>query len=399
MMQVVVTGVGMVTPIGNNVAENLENLRAGRHGIGRAVFFESAYADTLPFGEVKLSPDDLEAALPDQDLTGYTRTCMLATLAFREAVADAGLTGKELSGLDTGVISASTVGGMCLTDQLYREASVLDTASEFVDAYSAAAHTLQLVRRFGIRGFSDTINTACSSSANAILMGVRLIRAGRLKRVIVGGVDSLAKYTVNGFNALKILSDAPCRPFDANRTGLNLGEAAAYLVLEPEDLAAGKKHYGSVQGYGNSNDAYHASALSDQATGVVLAMRGALQTAGIQPGQVAYINTHGTGTVNNDQTELYGITRVFEKVPAFSSTKGYTGHTLGAAGALEAIYSLMSLRHAEIYPNLHFQTPIPALGHRPVVSYQKVDSIEYILSNSFGFGGNCTSLIFGPPQP
>ncbi|WP_353720873.1 beta-ketoacyl-[acyl-carrier-protein] synthase family protein [Dyadobacter sp. 676] len=394
MERVLVTGMGAISAIGNNVRENHESLRNGRSGVGKAAFFESLYASQLPFGEVKMSNKELKAAQGLESAAGYTRTCLLADMAFTEAVADAGLTPGQLSSLDTALISASTVGGMCLTDQLYEDANHKSGGSEYLEAYGCAAHTLKLIKRHHIRGFTDTINTACSSSANAIMLGARLIRSGRVKRAIVGGVDSLAKYTVNGFNALKILSGAPCRPFDTDRDGLNLGEGAAYLVLEAGELAAGRKVYAEVAGFGNANDAHHPSAMSDEATGAIRCMREAIGSAGINASQIGYINAHGTGTQNNDQVEFYGMGELFGRIPPYSSTKAFTGHTLGAAGAVEAIYSILSIVHSELFPNLNVDKPIGGPGSAPVTERQDGRDLRYALSNSFGFGGNCTSLVF-----
>lgn len=392
-VRVLVTGIGAISALGKNVEENHTSLVNGRAGIAQAQHFQSYYASILPFGEVKISNEVLKNELNLDGQPGYTRTCLLAVKAFEEAIDDARLTSAELSSFDTALISASTVGGMCLTDQLYEDANLKSEGSEYLEAYGCGAHTLKLVEKYKINGFTDTINTACSSSANAIMLGARLIKAGRASRVIVGGVDALAKYTVNGFNALKILSEAPCKPFDENRDGLNLGEAAAYLVLESAEIVGDKKVYAEIAGYGNSNDAHHPSAMSDEAVGAILSMKDALSSAGILPDQIDYINAHGTGTPNNDRVELFGISNVFDKVPPFSSTKSYTGHTLGASGAVEAIFSILSINHAEIYPSLHIETMMAGFSAAPVQSYQPGVSVQYVLSNSFGFGGNCTSLV------
>ena len=394
MTKVLVTGMGIVTAIGENLAENHRSLQLSQSGIHRARHFESHYTALLPFGEVKSSNDELVFSVGLQNKLGFTRTSLLAFKAFEEAVADAQLSQSEISRGDTALISASTVGGMCLTDQLYQDANLKSEGSEFIDAYGCAAHTLQLVQIYKIRGFNDTINTACSSSANAIILGTRLIRSGRAKRVIVGGVDSLAKYTVNGFNALKILSSFPCRPFDQNRDGLNLGEGAAYLVLESEDDVGDKKVYAEVAGYGNSNDAHHPSAMSDEAVGAILSMRQAIDSAGINASQIDYVNAHGTGTGNNDSVETYGLTRIFEKVPPYSSTKSFTGHTLGAAGAVEAVFSILSINHSEIYPSLRVEIPVQPFSITPITKIVKSVKVDFALSNSFGFGGNCSSLVF-----
>jgi 3-oxoacyl-(acyl-carrier-protein) synthase len=393
MSRVMVTGMGIISAIGNGVTENYEGLHHARSGVGPATHFKSVYTASLPFGEVKCSTDHLREILGLPKGKGLTRTDLLAITAMEEAVRNAGLSDQQLNAYDTALISASTVGGMCLTDQLYEDANLRSSGSEFLESYDCAAHTGQLASHFGIRGFTNTINTACSSSANAIMLGARLIRSGRAKRVIAGGVDSLAKYTVNGFNALKILSARPSRPFDTMRDGLNLGEAAAYLILESEEVVGDKPVLAIIAGYGNANDAHHPSAMSDEAVGAVSSMKIALQTAGLETGQIDYVNAHGTGTPNNDQVELDGLKRVFGRVPFYNSTKTYTGHTLGAAGAVEAVFSVLSLEYQTIFSSLNIQSPIDPV-FAPVSALTKVD-MNFVLSNSFGFGGNCTSLILG----
>lgn len=393
--KVYVTGIGIISALGANAQENHAGLLSGKAGIGKAVHFESHYTFILPFGEVKLGNDELKQVLALENEPGYTRTSLLAVKAFEEAIKDAGLSDDEISSFDTAFISASTVGGMCLTDQLYEDANLKSDGSEYLEAYGCAAHTLKLVEKYKINGFTDTINTACSSSANAIMMGTRLIKSGRAKRVIVGGVDALAKYTVNGFNALKILSEFPCKPFDENRDGLNLGEAAAYLVLESEEIIGNKKVYAEIAGYGNSNDAHHPSAMSDEAIGAIISMKEAIKSAGINTSEIDYINAHGTGTPNNDTVELTGIFEIFDRVPPFNSTKSYTGHTLGASGAVEAIFSIFSIQYSEIYPSLHIETNMKNFDLKPATEQQTGIPVRYVLSNSFGFGGNCTSLVLG----
>ena len=204
MGRVVVTGMGVISALGNNAAENLAGLRSCRTGIGEARFLDSRYADELLFGEAKLSNEELrkEFAYPNQ--TGLTRTELLAFMAFREAVANSGLSEEELRSFDTALLSGTTVGGMVEMEAIYADANTNTTPSPFVNSYRSGAHTLQLVKAFGLHGYTDTMNTACSSSANSIMLGARMIKAGKAKRAIVGGVDSLAKYTVNGFNSLQI---------------------------------------------------------------------------------------------------------------------------------------------------------------------------------------------------
>jgi 3-oxoacyl-(acyl-carrier-protein) synthase len=282
---------------------------------------------------------------------------------------------------------------MCLTDELYRDTKQPCDDSPFLSSYDCASVHLFLQSRYGMTGLATTINTACSSSANAIQYGARLIRNGLAATAIVGGADSLAKFTINGFHALQILSTAACRPFDRDRAGLNLGEGAAFLVLDGEETLAGKKVYAELTGYCNTNDAFHPSALSLRGDGPYLAMEGALRSAGLKPTDIDFINTHGTATENNDEAEGRAMLRLFGELPPFGSTKSYTGHTLGAAGAIEAVYSLLSIGHQELYASLNFDEPIPDLGLRPVQTYQR-HAVRHAMSNSFGFGGNCTSLIF-----
>ncbi|MCH5599864.1 beta-ketoacyl-[acyl-carrier-protein] synthase family protein [Niabella ginsengisoli] len=278
----------------------------------------------------------------------------------------------DLQDSQTALIGASTVGGMCLTDEMYADANASDyNGSPYLQSYSNSANTNFVQEHFKIGGAINTFNTACSSSANSIMYGARLIKNGLAKKAIVGGVDSLSKYTVNGFNALMILSDEPCRPFDAKRKGLNLGEGAAFLVLEKEEDALGKKIYAEVTGYGNSNDAFHPSSTSAEGDGPFLSMKRALQSAGLAPADINFINAHGTATENNDETESVAMLKLFENPPAFASTKSYTGHTLGAAGAVEAVYSILSLQHQEVYGSLNFEYEIEATKLKPVRQYKK----------------------------
>lgn len=395
MQDVLVTGMGIISAIGNNLQENRQSLIEGNTGLGKPGIFQSVYAEKFPFGEVKYDNHALKSRISGVLTSGLTRTDLLAFTAFGQAIADASLTDKDLASHSTAFISASTVGGMCLTDQLYENANRTSSEFEYLTSYPAAAHALRICSHYNIKGFTDTINTACSSSLNSILLGTRLIRAGRAKRVIVGGTDSLAKYTVNGFNSLSILSPVPCRSFDKDRSGLNLGEGAAYLVLEAADAVVQKKAYAKVSGFGNSCDAYHASALSAEATGVIRSMEDALKNTGINASEVDYIHTHGTATENNDEVEAFGMQKVFGKLPPFNSTKTYTGHTLGAAGSIGAVYTILSLYHQELYPSLHFNSPIEPHNLIPCLQYHKDYSIKFALTNAFGFGGNCTSIIFG----
>lgn len=380
----------MITAIGNSVEENHASLKAGRSGISTIKHLRTRYAD-MPSGEVGISTDALLEKLK-VDRPGVTRTSLLALHAMQEAVADAGLTKTQLASRETALVAATTVGGICLTDDLYRDTHGQSKGTEYLGSYDYASVSLFLQNYYGIKGIVNTINTACSSSANAIIYGARLIKNGFAKRAVVGGADALAKFTLNGFNALRILSDEPCRPFDENRKGLNLGEGAGFLILEHEEDAQDKHIYCALSGYGNASDAYHPSSLSSDGEGPYKAMQQALETAGLNPADIDFINTHGTATENNDEAESRAMIRIFENPPAFASTKTYTGHTLAAANAVETIYGILSLKHQELYPSLNFDAPIPQLGLKPVEIYHKA-RVRHVMSSSFGFGGNCATVI------
>ena len=392
MSRIVITGMGLISATGNNVAQNRSALTEGKCGITTLKLYSSNYAGILPCGEIKLSTQALRSQL-NATAPGLTRTTLLALHAFEEAIVDSQLTAAQLTSADTALIGASTVGGMCLTDELYQDAQQTEQGSEYINSYDCSSVAMYLQQHYKIGGIVNTINTACSSSANAIMYGARLIKNGLAKRAIVGGADSLAKFTINGFNALHILSRDICTPFDEGRNGLNLGEGAAFIILEKEEDVADKKKYAAITGYCNSNDAYHPSSLSDAADGPYLAMKGALESAELKPENIGFINAHGTGTENNDLVESKAMLRLFGVPPPFASTKGNTGHTLGAAGAIEAVYSILNLHQQEVYPGLHFTTPITGTGLLPVSQYKKI-SLQHVMSNSFGFGGNCTSLVF-----
>jgi 3-oxoacyl-(acyl-carrier-protein) synthase len=393
MSKVFITGMGAISSIGLNVQENLAALRSGKSGINKARHFQSKYTDSLCFAEIDLSDVQLKDRLGKPQSKDLTRTTLIALSAFNEAIADAQLSQDELTSYTTAFISSSTIGGMCYTDQLYTDANMFDKPSDFVRSYEGSDHTRRIAQEFELKGLTGTINTACSSSANAVMLGVKLIKSGRAQRVIVGGADCLAKYTVNGFHSLMILSENPCKPFDNNRDGLTLGEAAAYLVLEGEISAKDKKKYAEVSGYGNSNDAFHPTATSEQATGPLAAMNNALKMAALTPEQIDYINAHGTGTPNNDRAETYAFHEMFQKVPPFNSTKSYTGHTLAASGALELVFSTLSMLHSELYQSLNWSQPIDGFSIKPIDRFHQGFEIEHLLSNSFGFGGNCTTLL------
>ncbi|MBC7388485.1 MAG: beta-ketoacyl-[acyl-carrier-protein] synthase family protein [Opitutaceae bacterium] len=392
MSRIFVTGIGIISPLGNNLEENHNALKTGTCGISNLELFKSKYSDVFPVGEIKLDDQTLKETLI-VDSKGITRTTLLALHSFQQALEDSGLSARDLQSSETALIGATTVGGICMTDELYCDANNLSQNSENLGSYDMASVFLYLQSRYKIGGVINTINTACSSSANSISYGARLIQQGYAKRAIVGGVDSLAKFTLNGFNSLMILSQELCKPFDKDRTGLNLGEAAAFLVLEKEEDVQNKKVYAELKGFANANDAFHPSSLSDAGDGPYLSMQNALINGNLTPADIDFINAHGTGTENNDLAESNAMLRLFGKHIAFASTKSNTGHTLGAAAAIEAVYCILNLQHQETYSNLRFKNPIPETGLLPVENYSK-KTIKHVMSNSFGFGGNCSSLIF-----
>ena len=250
--------------------------------------------------------------------------------------------------------------------------------------------TRRIAEYCGITGYTATVSTACSSAANAVITGALLLENDMADYVVAGGTDALCRFTLNGFNSLSILDPERCRPFDATRAGLNLGEGAGYVVLAREEPSM--RSYCRLAGYANANDAHHQTASSETGEGAYRAMAEALARSGLE--RVDYINAHGTATPNNDLTEGIALRRLFgEQVPPFSSTKGFTGHALAAAGGIEAVLSALAIGHGLRYGNPGFAEPIPELGLRPVAETESA-AVNSVLSNSFGFGGNCSSLIF-----
>lgn len=392
---VAITGMGIISAIGNNVAENYDALINERKGITRVDNVETIQRDEIMVGEVKFTNNELIAQLNLPPENNYSRTAMLGVIAAKEAIADAGIT--DIKKYKTGIVSGTSVGGMDMTEKYYYEYLTEKEPQKYIESHHAGDSTQKIAEQLGIeQSLVTTISTACSSAANAIMLGARLIKSGKLDRVVVGGADCLSKFTINGFKTLMILSDTFNTPFDENRKGLNLGEAAAFLVLESDAVvkAENKKVLAYVKGYGNANDAFHQTASSDNGDGATLAMEKALKVANLKPSEIDYINAHGTATGNNDLSEGRAILRIFgEEMPEFSSTKAFTGHTLAAAGAIEAVYSVLALQNNIIFPNLNFKTPMKEFSMIPQTELKKKE-LNTVLSNSLGFGGNCSTVIF-----
>ena len=392
---VFIAGVGVISAIGNTTAQNLLSLERAETGINAIKYLETEHSNEFPIGEVKQSNHEL-AGLSGFN-AGTSRTAMLSLIAAKEALTDAGI--SNFADLRSGFISANTVGGMDKTEDFFREFLTGNTNGRLRDVvnHECGAVTNLVADKLGIRHYVSTISTACSSSANAIMYGARLIKNNILDVVIAGGTDALTRFTLNGFNTLLILDKQPCQPFDANRRGLNLGEGAGYVVLVSERVALSlkKELYCTLSGYHNANDAYHQTASSPGGTGSRMAMEGALRKSGLQPSDIGYINLHGTGTQNNDSSEGAAINTLFAgNYPKMSSTKAFTGHTLGASGGIEAVFSALAVQRGIVYPNLRFETPITGLPFTPETQFSKQPKLKHVLSNSFGFGGNCSSLIF-----
>jgi len=392
---VYVAGVGVVSAIGNNTAQCLQSLENETAGIGTITSLNTIHKNTLPVAAVQLSNRQLAAAtgLP----ASASRTALLGMMAAREAWADAGVSNQ--TDLRTGFISANSVGGMDKTEDFFASFLKDKNSGRLRDVvnHECGAVTELVADGLGIKNFVTTISTACSSSANSIFFGARLIKHNILDVVVAGGADALTKFTLNGFNTLQILDKEWCQPFDENRRGLNLGEGAGYLVLVSEKVAASIKDklYCRLSGYSNANDAHHQTASSPEGAGSYAAMKGALELSGLQAKDISYINLHGTGTFNNDISEGTAVQRLFDPhYPKMSSTKAFTGHTLGASGGIEAVFSTLAIKHGIVYPNLRLQTPMQALPFKPETKFQKNITVDHVLSNSFGFGGNCSSLIF-----
>lgn len=395
-MNIAITGLGIICAIGNNSQQVLDSLVNRKTGVSMMKYLQSCHTE-LPVGEVKLSDDELKTllGLPVESL--YSRTTLLGAVAVKQAMADAGLSADMLVGKKVVLISGTTVGGMDVTERILadmREALQTPNANrptpiDYVKRHDCGSTTNEIAQVCGLDCEVCTISTACSSAINSIIVGCEMLRSGEADLVIAGGSEALSKFHLNGFNTLHILDTEVCRPFDATRVGLNLGEGAAFVVLQM-DKADGKAYIG---GYGNKCDAFHQTASSDDGEGAYLAMREALEFSGIDKSQIDYINAHGTGTPNNDPSESVALKRIFgDDMPLVSSTKGFTGHTTSASGSIETVICVLAMQNNFVPVSYGFSHMDEACIH-PFEGDDKQHRMDYVICNSFGFGGNDSSLL------
>ncbi len=394
---IVITGLGVISAAGCGVEEVWDALRAGRTGLGPLTLFESPRNARHLVGQVGADVDQLAG-----DVRG-SRSDKLAWIAAQGAIQQSGLAVPlGGSGADrTGVLLGSTVAGILGTEKML-DHLLREQCHRFgpVRYHQCASATDLCAQRLGARGPTATFSTACSGGALAIATAAEVIQSDEADVVLAGGADSLSRLTLNGFGSLLLLDPDGCRPFDAARAGISLGEGAAILVLEAEETARerGARVLARLSGWGTSCDATHATAPHPQGDGATAAMQRALERSGLSPADINYVSAHGTGTPDNDAMEARALRRVFgEAVPPFASVKRFFGHTLAASGAIKAVVCLQALIEQAVPANLGFENPDPKIGLQPVREFQS-RRLEHVLSNSFGFGGNNVALVFSHPN-
>lgn len=393
MSRIVVTGIGIISAIGGTPDEVWSALESGRSGLGRLTRFPSARCGHFPVAEVH---GDLAA------LSAHphgSRSEQLIVYAARAAFHDARLhTLPDRRAV--GVVLGNCTGGMDLSEEVIRK--LMTERSGEVDGlrrHECAWTTNAVAEALDLGGFRATVSEACASGAMGIGTACDALDSGEAQIVLAGGVDALTRVTLNGFCSLLNVSAEGCRPFDAERTGMNLGEGAGALVLETAEHAAarGATVLAELAGYGATCDAYHATAPLPDGEGARRAMALALAMAGLEPAQVDYLNAHGTGTLENDAAEAQAIGRLFgARAPLVSSTKRFFGHTLAAAGAIEAILCILAIRHQRVPPNLGLRRADPAVTF-PLVTAMQPARVRVAMSNSFGFGGENSVLVLAAP--
>ncbi len=390
----VITGLGIVTAAGCGTDEVWNAIRAGTGGLKPLTLFQSPRYGQIPAGEIQQNL--LALGAPSRG----SRSDQLGWLAARDAIQSAKIN-LEDCGDRAGVVLGSSVGGSFDSEQflttLLKHGKMRARSTRF---HECGATVDLIADEFGLFGPSMAVATACSSGALAIATAAEMILAGEADVMLCGGADSLSRMTWGGFHSLLLVDAAGCRPFDANRAGMSLGEGAAILILESEQFARkrGAKILARLSGWGASCDAHHATAPHPEGAGAVAAMQSALRRAGLQPSEINYVNAHGTGTRDNDLAEAKALKTVFgNRVPPFSSTKQFFGHALAASGAIEAVVCVEALRHQELPGNPGFERIDPAIGLQPVTQLRSA-SLTHVMSNSFGFGGNNAVLIFSQPE-
>jgi len=402
--RVAVTGLGIISAIGESVPEFKEGLFNGKCGIGPISLFDTKGFMTQSAAQVKNR--NLKTLSGSLDIRRISRCDLLGLIAAREALSDSDLDFDNCDRNDIGVVLGGGAGGM-LSWEKYRRALWSKKARPRPSLLlSSASCTLTdlIASRYRLTGSRATIVTACSSSATSIGFASDLIRSGAHEIVITGGSESLSEVTFAGFNALRVVDPEYCRPFDKNRRGLSLGEGAAILVLEDYEKAKkrGTTIYAEVLGYATNSDAFHMTSPDPEAMGMSRVMVKALERASVAANQIDYINAHGTATRANDQLETKAIKKVFGEKNAgdlaISSTKSMVGHCLGAGGAIEAVATILALREQVAPPTIHLDEPDPDCDLDYVPLQSRPRKIRIALSNSFAFGGNNTSLVFGRGQ-
>jgi 3-oxoacyl-[acyl-carrier-protein] synthase II len=388
MRRVVITGLGAVSPHGIGVKAFWSGLAGGACAIrGLSVIDTDGFRSRIG-GEV---PEVVAGS------TRRTRADRFALAAAEEALNDAGLAADERQ--DAALVVGAVGGGMLEAEEWYWAAS-RGRNTRLVPAVRSVlpcAHAEALAGRLRVRGPRHTVVTACSSGAVAVAEAAALIADGVVDVALAGGVDSITRICFMGFNALKLLDPTACRPFDRDRRGMSIGEGAGFLVLEDAVAARarGARVYADLAGYGMTTDAYHITAPEPEGDGMVRAIRAALRAARQSPAAVQYVNAHGTGTPQNDRVEARALERVFgDGAVLVSSTKSMIGHTMAAAGGLEAIATVLALGHSVVPPTANLDTPDPDMHFDCVPRAAREAALDCAISNSFGFGGQNVTLLF-----
>lgn len=383
---VAITGMGVISAAGGNLVETLVTFERGKSNAGRASLFSTPLE--YPVFEAK--------DMSDEGQGKRTRTLRLALRAVKEALAGAGLQ-NGLSNFRVGVCLGTTVASQ-LNDidfyRLYRDTK--NAPMDSVDRFLSGNLSEAVAGHIKADGPNVTVVNACSSGADAIGVALSWLRNGLCDIAIAGGADELNRVPYCGFASLGVISDSTCAPFDRDRNGLNLGEGAGVLVLETESNARqrGKGFDLVLAGYGQASDAYHLTAPHPDGVGLEAALKRALLEANIAPGDVCFVNAHGTATRDNDKIEAKVLNKVFGPGVTFLSTKGFTGHTLGAAGGLEAAFTATCLRKKWIPANIGFMNQDSEIPITPVTKKTPVKG-NFAVSTSLAFGGNNAALVIG----